>query len=102
MIEIEIERELGWVGLDMELGWLSALLVGAGCLAMGYLVGASYPCRIFVSAKHRSAPLDNNNNNKKTTKNNKDALDVDKLADILDDFKMVFVLFDPLDIKHYM
>lgn len=107
MTKLIIEIESGSV--DMDLGWLSALLVGAGCLAIGYFMGTSYPYRIFVSptsVKHGNgngngncnSPFDNNKQKKKT----KEPLDIDMLADVLHDFKMVlFLLPSPIYFSFY-
>lgn len=87
----------------MEVSWLSAILVGAGYLAFGYFIGSRYPPRFlrFSFSKYKDSSLlnDNNNNNnssskqKKSTKSKlKEPLEVEKLADILDDFKMVIPL----------
>lgn len=65
--------------------WFSALLVGAGCFALGYLLSARYPACKFVStrvAKETSA-VDGNKSRPK------EPLEIEKLADILEDFKMV-------------
>lgn len=71
----------------MDLSWLSAIIVGAaGCLALGYFVGASYPPTIFRSPYTKP----NTNDKKKKKANPKDPFEVEKLADILEDFKMVF------------
>jgi PTH2 family peptidyl-tRNA hydrolase len=71
----------------MDLTLLSAILVGAGCLALGYYIGARYPARIFISARlPKDIAVDGNG--KKNDKP-KEALEIEKLADILEDFKMV-------------
>ncbi|XP_004307859.1 PREDICTED: peptidyl-tRNA hydrolase 2, mitochondrial [Fragaria vesca subsp. vesca] len=94
----------------MGLGWVGAILVGAGWLALGYCFGARYPpARILVSAraarlaKHKAAAAsDGDGNGKKNKNKNKkndkisDPLDVEKLADILEDFKMVLVVRNDL------
>lgn len=77
----------------MGLGWVGAILVGAGWLALGYCFGARYPpARILVSArrlaKQKAVASDDNGKKKKKIK---DPLDVEKLADILQDFKMVHI-----------
>ncbi|XP_062000400.1 uncharacterized protein LOC133717703 [Rosa rugosa] len=83
----------------MGLGWVGAILVGAGWLALGYCFGARYPpSRILVSAraarlaKQKAVATDGNGKKKKT----KDPLDIEKLADILQDFKMVLVVRNDL------
>ncbi|KAL6311457.1 hypothetical protein AAG906_004473 [Vitis piasezkii] len=66
----------------MDLTWLSAILVGAGCLALGYLIGTRHPARFLVSATlaKDTAVVD----------------EIEKLADILEDFKMVLVVRNDL------
>ena len=78
------------VCVDMDLSCLSAILVGAGCLALGYLVGTSYPATIFVWTRKAKDTALINNNKKKKNDNPKEPFEIEKLADILDDFKMVF------------
>jgi len=79
----------------MELTWLSAILVGAGYLALGYFIGSQYPPTFLFSrkllAKHNDAALLNDTHNKKRNSKSKlkDPLQIEQLADILDDFKMV-------------
>lgn len=75
------------------LTWLSAIIVGAGCLAFGYYVGARYPGRFLVSATGAKATVSKNGNKKN---HNQETLEVDKLADILEDFKMVLVVRNDL------
>ncbi|CAB4271755.1 unnamed protein product [Prunus armeniaca] len=73
-------------------------LIVAGWLALGYCFGARYPpARIVLSArlaKKTALANDTNGNNKK--KKNKDPLEIDNLADILQDFKMVLVVRNDL------
>ncbi|XP_050385162.1 uncharacterized protein LOC126801752 [Argentina anserina] len=89
----------------MGLGWVGAILVGAGWLALGYCFGARYPpARILVSArlaKHKSLAADGDGDGKNGNKKKKkdkitDPLDIEKLADILQDFKMVLVVRNDL------
>lgn len=70
----------------MDLTWLSAIVVGAGCLVLGYYIGSKYPPRIFIKAK-----LAKSNESSRSGKKDKpkEPLEVESLADILDDFKMV-------------
>lgn len=70
----------------MDLTWLSAIVVGAGCLVLGYYIGSKYPPRIFFKAK-----LAKSNESSRSGKKDKpkEALEIESLADILDDFKMV-------------
>lgn len=70
----------------MDLTWLSTILVGAGCLALGYCIGKRHPACIFVWArKAKNAAIANEEMKSKA----KESLEIEKLADILDDFKMV-------------
>jgi len=71
----------------MDLTFLSAILVGAGCLALGYYIGARYPARIFISTRlsKDTAVVGNGKKNDKP----KEPLEIENLADILEDFKMV-------------
>ncbi|KAK0581673.1 hypothetical protein LWI29_016728 [Acer saccharum] len=78
----------------MDLTWLSTI-IGAGCLALGYCIGARCPARIFVfarKAKIAAALASENKQNKKA----KEPLEIEKLADILEDFKMVLVVRNDL------
>lgn len=81
----------------MELTWLSAILVGAGYLALGYFIGSQYPPRFLFSLRFpKDTSLVNANKNKKNTNSKlKEPLEIEQLADILDDFKMVFIKFLP-------
>ncbi|KAF7132661.1 hypothetical protein RHSIM_Rhsim09G0213200 [Rhododendron simsii] len=77
----------------IDMTWFSVLLVGAGCFALGYLLSARYPACKFVStivAKETSAV----DGNKKSRL--KEPLEIEKLADILEDFKMVLVVRNDL------
>lgn len=82
--------------LDMvDMTWLSAFLLGAGCLAFGYLIGVRHSARLFRS----TAALNDSNTPITYRKNNnrlKPAIDIEKLADILEDFKMVLVVRNDL------
>lgn len=70
----------------MDLTWLSTILFGAGCLALGYCLGKRRPAFFFVSARGaKTAAVANENKKIKA----KEPLEIEKLADILDDFKMV-------------
>ena len=74
----------------MDLAWLSAVLVGAGCIALGYLIGSRFPRRVLIRA--RLAKESSVLNEKKGGKT-KEPLEIEKLADILEDFKMVIFFF---------
>lgn len=87
----------------MELTWLSAILVGAGYLALGYFIGSQYPPRFLFShklltkQKDDSLLSDNNDNKKRNSKFKlKDPLEIEQLAAILDDFKMILVVRNDL------
>ncbi|KAM1052599.1 hypothetical protein ACFX13_000203 [Malus domestica] len=91
------------MGLELGLGWVGAILVGAGWLALGYFFGARYPpSRIIFSArlaKQAALANDLSNGKKKKKKNEdkpKDPLQIENLADILQDFKMVLVVRNDL------
>ncbi|KAJ6348571.1 hypothetical protein OIU77_006196 [Salix suchowensis] len=83
----------------MDLNWLSAMLVGAGCLALGYCFGTRRPSFIFVRltpkvVKDTKTNPSSHHGNKKNK--SKEPFEIDKLADILDDFKMVLVVRNDL------
>ncbi|XP_027353956.1 peptidyl-tRNA hydrolase 2, mitochondrial [Abrus precatorius] len=86
----------------MELTWLSAILVGAGYLAFGYFIGSQYPPRFLFSHRLLTKPkdhslLNDNDTKKKNSKSkHKDPLEIEQLADILDDFKMILVVRNDL------
>ncbi|TQE00658.1 hypothetical protein C1H46_013707 [Malus baccata] len=90
----------------MGLGWVGAILVGAGWLALGYCFGVRYPPdRIIFSARlaMQAALANDSNNGKNKTKKNKqskdkpkDPLEIENLANILEDFKMVLVVRNDL------
>lgn len=83
----------------MELTWLSAILVGAGYLALGYFIGSQYPPRFLFShkllTKQKDDSLLSDNDNKKRNSESKlkDPHEIEQLAAILDDFKMVLFKF---------
>ncbi|KMT16695.1 hypothetical protein BVRB_3g049790 [Beta vulgaris subsp. vulgaris] len=77
----------------MALTWLSAILVGAGCLALGYYFGARHPAQFFVSATSSKDSVTSSGSKKKRAQ---DPLEIEKLADILQDFKMVLVVRNDL------
>ncbi|KAL9344833.1 hypothetical protein Peur_062508 [Populus x canadensis] len=83
----------------MDLNWLSAILVGAGCLALGYCIGTRCPSFIFlrltpkVVKETKTNPSSHHGNKKNKSK---EPFEIDKLADILDDFKMVLVVRNDL------
>lgn len=82
------------LGSDMmALTWLSAIIVGAGCLALGYYIGVRYPARFLVSNAVTKATV---SNNAKKKNRSLEPLEIEKLADILEDFKMVLVVRNDL------
>ncbi|XWS42873.1 hypothetical protein CRYUN_Cryun16bG0051700 [Craigia yunnanensis] len=76
----------------MDLSWLSAILVGAGCLALGYCIGRRHPACLFLSLRGPKDATISKANKKKT----KEPFEIEKLADILEDFKMVLVVRNDL------
>ena len=83
----------------MALTWLSAILVGAGCLALGYYFGARHPARLLISSATSKAHASSSNNGSKK-KNSQAALEIEKLADILEDFKMMHGFVVYLVVEH--
>ncbi|KAG9155753.1 hypothetical protein Leryth_004005 [Lithospermum erythrorhizon] len=82
-----------WLNM-IDMTWISAFILGAGCLALGYLAGSRRSVRFssFLKAsKGGNAAVEGNK--KKAVKH---ALEVEKLADILEDFKMVLVVRNDL------
>jgi PTH2 family peptidyl-tRNA hydrolase len=76
----------------MDLSWLSAILVGAGCLALGYCIGTRRPFCFFLRLTPKVVRDTNTNpssHHGNKNNNSKEPFETDKLADILDDFKMV-------------
>ncbi|KAI3471309.1 hypothetical protein Pfo_027972 [Paulownia fortunei] len=76
------------LGFDMmEMTWISAFLIGAGCLALGCLIGARHSARAFrlSRASKETEIIDG----EKKKNRGKQPLEVEKLAEILEDFKMV-------------
>ncbi|XP_027161143.1 peptidyl-tRNA hydrolase 2, mitochondrial isoform X1 [Coffea eugenioides] len=72
----------------IDMTWLSAFLLGAGCLAFGYLIGIRHSARLFRSTAaltDTGTPITYRKNNNQL----KPAIEIEKLADILEDFKMV-------------
>ncbi|KAL9249902.1 putative peptidyl-tRNA hydrolase 2 [Drosera capensis] len=76
----------------IDITWLSAILVGAGCFALGYYIGVRLHVRTL-----NSGPKYKNALPKKSKKDgNPLTLEVERLADILEDFKMVLVVRNDL------
>lgn len=78
----------------IDMTWLSAFLLGAGCIALGYLIGARNSACLFLSSRV-AKDTDVTPNGKKKNQM-KQALEIEKLADILEDFKMVLVVRNDL------
>ena len=72
----------------MDVAWISAILVGAGCLAFGFFIGERKPGRKFFSTKAAevTAVVDGTGSKKGRSK---PPLEIEKLAEIIEDFKMV-------------
>ncbi|KAH8491576.1 hypothetical protein H0E87_023631 [Populus deltoides] len=83
----------------MDLSWLSAILVGAGCLALGYCIGTRRPFCFFLRLTPKVVRDTNTNpssHHGNKNNNSKEPFETDKLADILDHFKMVLVVRNDL------
>ncbi|KAL8233523.1 hypothetical protein R6Q59_019623 [Mikania micrantha] len=77
----------------MDVTWLSAILVGVGCLALGFFIGARKPAfKILPSKMVKNAALEDGNRKGRT----KLPLEIEKLAEIIEDFKMVLVVRNDL------
>ncbi|KAI9110557.1 hypothetical protein K1719_018423 [Acacia pycnantha] len=79
----------------MDFAWLNALLVSAGCIACGYLLGCVRPLTFTRIFKGSSLVVEEKDGKKKK-KNHKEPLEIEHLADLLDDFKMVLVVRNDL------
>ncbi|XP_030532856.1 peptidyl-tRNA hydrolase 2, mitochondrial isoform X1 [Rhodamnia argentea] len=77
----------------MDLTWLSAIILGAGCLALGYYIGAYHPSRFLIPARASKGPTVATGSKKNKPK---DPLEIEDLAEILEDFKMVLVVRNDL------
>ncbi|XVF42926.1 hypothetical protein PTKIN_Ptkin01aG0403900 [Pterospermum kingtungense] len=76
----------------MDLSWLSTILVGAGCLALGYCIGRRNLACLFFSSRGAEGTTISKANKKKT----KEPFEIEKFADILKDFKLVLVVRNDL------
>ncbi|XP_068659986.1 uncharacterized protein [Aristolochia californica] len=76
----------------MDLSWLPAFLLGAGCFALGYLIANRR--RQFLSLP--AASVDAVDQKKSKQQQPSQTLEIEKLADILEDFKMVLVVRNDL------
>ncbi|KAL8538351.1 hypothetical protein ACS0TY_000369 [Phlomoides rotata] len=77
----------------IEMTWLSAFLIGAGCLALGCLIGARHSSR---AALRLSKEAEIKDEGRKKINRGKPPLEVEKLAEIIEDFKMVLVVRNDL------
>ncbi|CAI0552081.1 unnamed protein product [Linum tenue] len=76
----------------MDWSWLPSMLLGAGCVALGYCIGSRRHVFAFLRPK-----LGNGSSGKSAGKRkSKEPLEIEKLADILEDFKMVLVVRNDL------
>ncbi|CAH9070834.1 unnamed protein product [Cuscuta epithymum] len=76
-----------------DMTWLGAILLGAGCFAIGYITRARHSASLFLSSKvSGKAEIAVDGKKKKVAQ----PLEIDKLADILKDFKMVLVVRNDL------
>ncbi|KAJ0788300.1 putative aminoacyl-tRNA hydrolase [Helianthus annuus] len=73
----------------MDVTWLSAILVGAGCLALGFFVGTRKPTKTLKTASAAAAAA-------LVVRGAKPPLEIEKLAEIIQDFKMVLVVRNDL------
>ncbi|CAN4093685.1 unnamed protein product [Withania somnifera] len=78
----------------IDMAWLSAILLGAGCVALGYIFGVRHSSLTFIS-KRASSDIETIIDGKKR-KGVKQPLEVERLAEILEDFKMVLVVRNDL------
>lgn len=80
---------MGFDAIDMT--WISAFLIGASCLALGYIIGTRHSSRPLNLSKIVDSDGEGKKKKKKkvTTSRSKPPLDVEKLAEIFEDFKMV-------------
>lgn len=78
----------------IDMAWLSAIILGAGCLALGYIIGVRHSSRTSLSNK-ASGDTETLIDGKKK-KGVKPPLEVERLAEILENFKMVLVVRNDL------
>ncbi|KAL0299821.1 UNVERIFIED_CONTAM: Peptidyl-tRNA hydrolase 2, mitochondrial [Sesamum radiatum] len=75
--------------------WLTALFIGAGCFALGCLIGARRSSSSPLFRLSRATQVTDDDARKKKNRD-KQPLEVEKLADIIHDFKMVLVVRNDL------
>lgn len=78
----------------IDMAWLSAMLLGAGCVALGYIIGIRHSSCTFLSNRASGDTENRIDGNKR--KGVKQPLEVERLAEILEDFKMVLVVRNDL------
>ncbi|XP_047330918.1 peptidyl-tRNA hydrolase 2, mitochondrial [Impatiens glandulifera] len=77
----------------MDMTWLTILLAGASCFALGYIVGVRRPgCLSLLARRGNSESIVSG----KKKNSLKAPLEIEKLADILEDYKMVLVVRNDL------
>ncbi|CAN1236552.1 Peptidyl-tRNA hydrolase 2, mitochondrial [Linum grandiflorum] len=76
----------------MDFSWLTTMLLGAGCVALGYCIGSRRHALHFL----RSRLVNGSSEGKAKGKSKKEPLEIEKLALILEDFKMVLVVRNDL------
>ncbi|KAL8233129.1 hypothetical protein R6Q57_002907 [Mikania cordata] len=77
----------------MDATWISAILVGAGCFALGFFIGGRKTgIKFLLSKTIRTATRVDKNSNDWA----KSPLEIEKLAEIIEDFKMVLVVRNDL------
>ncbi|XP_076954234.1 uncharacterized protein LOC143628559 [Bidens hawaiensis] len=77
----------------MDVTWISAILVGTGCFALGLFIGArKTSMKFFLTKRVKTAALVDGNKSGGA----KSLLEIEKLAEIIEDFKMVLVVRNDL------
>ncbi|XP_051138065.1 uncharacterized protein LOC127256219 [Andrographis paniculata] len=77
-----------------DMSWFGAFLIGAACFALGCLIGALNASRGASSPSKHAETIVNEGRKKKTP--GKPPLEVEKLAELIEDFKMVLVVRNDL------
>ncbi|KAL0304560.1 UNVERIFIED_CONTAM: Peptidyl-tRNA hydrolase 2, mitochondrial [Sesamum radiatum] len=86
----------GALRFDMiDMTWLTALFIGAGCFALGCLIGARRSSSLAPFRLSRATEMTDDDARKKRNRG-KQPLEVEKLADMIHDFKMVLVVRNDL------
>ncbi|KAL7145963.1 hypothetical protein ABFS83_06G009600 [Erythranthe nasuta] len=89
---IEVQNALMGLGM-IEMTWISAFFIGAGCLALGWLIGGRRSSRVAPKSSQDAEIVDGG---RKKINRGKPPLEVEKLAEIIEDFKMVLVVRNDL------